>query len=133
MRIPIPALKVREIFEAQTKLLVRPADHAFKPNLRWHDEPVAWGQVARDMEATVAGGAGVSSSSTCYPELYAVCVRGCADSRVRFQHERISFDEDLIAALNVGVGRFQIEDEIGGGVGAGGEDCGIVAAFRVDA
>src|SRR4051812_20122752 len=72
------------------------------------------------------------SRATSDTERYALSVRCGADGRVRRQHEGIPFDKDLIPGLRIRVGRFQVEDEIGCGIGARRENGGVEAAFRVN-
>src|SRR5580765_2907407 len=84
------------------------------------------------MKTSVARRSRMSSGAAGDAERHAVRIRRGADGRVRRQHKGITFDKNLIAASEVGVGRFQIEDLIGRGVGAGREDGSVIAAFRVN-
>ena len=55
-----------------------------------------------------------------------------AVGRVSHLHEGIPFDKDLIIGLDIRISRFQVEDEIGCGIGARRENSGVIAALRVN-
>src|SRR4051812_39719918 len=98
----------------------------------WRRLPVTRGQVTGDVETSGARCPSVSSGATSDTERYAMSVRSGADGGVRCQHEGVTFDKDLITGLHIRIGRSEVEDEIGCGVGAGRENGGIIAAFRVN-
>ena len=50
-----------------------------------------------------------------------------AVGRVSHLHEGIPFDKDLIIGLDIRISRFQVEDEIGCGIGARRENSGVIA------
>jgi len=59
--------------------------------------------------------------------------RSRAVRRINRLHERIRFDKDLITTARIGVRRLQIENFIGGGVGARGKHRGVEATFCINA
>src|SRR5262245_33383126 len=50
--------------EIDLRLVLRDCNHAFKPNLAWVNEPVAWRQVSRDVETTLASRARVAAGTS---------------------------------------------------------------------
>jgi hypothetical protein len=84
------------------------------------------------MKTALARCARVSTCSTSDAEGNAMSVSGGAEFQVWREHEGVALDKNLISASRVSVCRLQIEDEIGGSVGAGGKDCRIEAALRIN-
>src|SRR5215212_4077737 len=98
----------------------------------WQHLPVTRSQVTEDAETSLARRPRVSSRAAGDAEWYPVSIRGGADGRIRYQHEGIPFDKDLISGLHICIGRSQVEDEVSCGIGARRENGGIVAAFSVN-
>src|ERR1044072_5821863 len=72
------------------------------------------------------------SRATSDTERDAMRVRRDTVGRVNHLHEGIPFDKDLIAGLDIGINRFQVEDEISCSIGARRENSGVIAALRVN-
>src|SRR5262245_13671563 len=94
-------------------------DHALEPHLRGWREAVAGCQVTRNVETARTRRAGVGARAAGDAEGDAVGVRGGADGWIGNEYEGISFDKDRISRSRVSIRRFQIEDLIRRGVGAG--------------
>ena len=100
--------------------------------MRGHHQSVAWRQVAIDIETPVARRPSMPSRTAGDTKLHAASICSSANIKVGFQHERVPFDKDLITALRIRICSFQIEDQIGCGIGARRKDGGVIAAFGVN-
>src|SRR5215212_2548244 len=86
-------------------VLSLPYQHSLKRHLCRQREPVAWGQVTRDVEMTLARRARVPSRATGHAERDCTLVSSRTGGRIRHLHEGIRFDEDLVPALHIRVSR----------------------------
>lgn len=82
--------------------------------MRWGVLAVAGREVVGEVEASVAGCAGLGARAACHTSHHRVRVRRDAVRGVDYLDERVRLDEHLIASLHVRVSRFQVEDEVRG-------------------
>src|SRR6185369_13896083 len=122
----------RALFQKLIRLLLWCLDHSLKRNKCWWRLAVARRQVAIEIETTLAGRSGVTSRTTRNTKRNCVRGRSSAVGRVNGLYERVGFNEDLVATLNVSVSCVQIEDFTGRGVGASGKNGIVQAAFCID-
>jgi len=121
------------VFSENESLLLRDLDHSFERNKRRRGLAVARRQIAIEVEAALATRTRMTSRPACNTERNCMRSRRRAVNRVNRLHERIRFDEHLIATADVSVSRLQIRDDVGGHVGARGKDGGVQATLGINA
>src|SRR6185295_14424255 len=113
--------------------LLRNLDNSLERNHCRRRLPVARRQVTVEVETAVTGRTSVTARTAGNTERNRMRSRSGAVNRVNRPHERIGLDEYLISTPWVSVGRLQIKNFIGGGVGARRKDGGVEATLGIDA